>query len=104
MNTSEKGATGNAKHQSIHHRNRDRNRFRNLRSFSRTAASNRKNKGRLRALPLSGHWLRGVDLNHRPLGYEPKGSILSPVESVALPAFKPQDKHVATGFLHVCCT
>src|SRR5437764_8045488 len=21
--------------------------------------------------PLSGHWLRGVDLNHRPLGYEP---------------------------------
>jgi len=20
--------------------------------------------------PLSGHWLRGVDLNHRPLGYE----------------------------------
>ena len=22
--------------------------------------------------PLSSHWLRGVDLNHRPLGYEPK--------------------------------
>jgi len=22
--------------------------------------------------PLSGHWLRGVDLNHRPLGYEGK--------------------------------
>src|SRR6266540_7104360 len=21
--------------------------------------------------PLSGQWLRGVDLNHRPLGYEP---------------------------------
>jgi hypothetical protein len=21
--------------------------------------------------PLNGHWLRGVDLNHRPLGYEP---------------------------------
>jgi hypothetical protein len=20
--------------------------------------------------PLSGHWLRGVDLNHQPLGYE----------------------------------
>jgi hypothetical protein len=35
--------------------------------------------------PLSGHWLRGVDLNHRPLGYEPKGSMLSPVDSVALP-------------------
>ena len=26
-----------------------------------------------------------MDLNHRPLGYEPKGSMLSPVESVALP-------------------
>jgi len=34
-------------------------------------------------------WLRGVDLNHRPLGYEPKRSILSPVESIALPRSEP---------------
>src|SRR2546423_11948781 len=33
-------------------------------------------------------WLRGVDLNHRPLGYEPKGSKLSPVDSVALPRIR----------------
>jgi hypothetical protein len=35
-------------------------------------------------------WLRGVDLNHRPLGYEPKRSILSPVDSTALPRFTTQ--------------
>ena len=33
-------------------------------------------------------WLRGVDLNHRPLGYEPKRSILSPVDFIALPRLK----------------
>ena len=26
-------------------------------------------------------WLRGVDLNHRPLGYEPKASQLTAAES-----------------------
>jgi hypothetical protein len=30
------------------------------------------------------HWLRGVDLNHRPLGYEPKRLSLTPVDSVAV--------------------
>ena len=30
----------------------------------------------------------GADLNHRPLGYEPKGSMLSPVDFVALPRFQ----------------
>ena len=30
----------------------------------------------------------GVDLNHRPLGYEPKGSSSSPVDFIALPRNK----------------
>src|SRR5205823_5262447 len=35
------------------------------------------------ALETSG-WLRGVDLNHRPLGYEPNGTSLTTVESPRL--------------------
>jgi hypothetical protein len=30
----------------------------------------------------------GVDLDHRPLGYEPKGSSSSPVDFIALPRNK----------------
>ena len=37
-----------------------------------------------------------VDLNHRPLGYEPKGSILSPVDSVALPRIRTRKEHANT--------
>ena len=29
-------------------------------------------------------WLRGVDLNYRPLGYEPDRSVLNPVDSAVL--------------------
>ena len=49
-------------------------------------------------------WLRGVDLNHRPLGYEPKRSILSPVESIALPRSRPANKRKSTPILHATCT
>jgi hypothetical protein len=57
--------------------------------------------------PLQGTfgWLRGVDLNHRPLGYAPKGSMLSPVESIALPRLQPPNnerKDVnSSRYLHV---
>ena len=49
-------------------------------------------------------WLRGVDLNHRPLGYEPKRSILSPVESIALPRTKPAKPRQRVPILHASCT
>src|SRR5437667_7750827 len=40
------------------------------------------------AQPLEGTfgWLRGVDLNHRPLGYEPNDQSVSAFDSIALPA------------------
>jgi len=37
--------------------------------------------------------LRGVDLNHRPLGYEPKGSTLSPVDFIAHPRSKLEENY-----------
>ena len=40
--------------------------------------------GALKARNLLILWLRGVDLNHRPLGYEPKGQPLSGYDSKRL--------------------
>src|SRR5439155_19937314 len=38
---------------------------------SNGSTRNQSRKAAYAGSPLSGHWLRGVDLNHRPLGYEP---------------------------------
>ena len=43
-------------------------------------------------------------MNHRPLGYEPKGSILSPVESIALPRFATRERRRKYFILHASCT
>jgi hypothetical protein len=37
-------------------------------------------------------------LNHRPLGYEPKGSMLSPVDSVTLPRSNREKEAKPHGF------
>ena len=43
-------------------------------------------------------------MNHRPLGYEPKGSMLSPVDSVILPRFQPRTISESARILHASCT
>ncbi len=47
--------------------------------------------------------MREVDLNHRPLGYEPKRSMLSPVDSVTLPRFQPLKMAKIMWILHASC-
>ena len=44
--------------------------------------------GALKARNLLILWLRGVDLNHRPLGYEPDRSEVNPVDSAVLTSRK----------------
>ncbi len=45
-----------------------------------------------------------MDLNHRPLGYEPKGSISSPVDFIAFPRTNQQNLGENGAILHASCT
>ena len=46
-------------------------------------------------------WLRGVDLNHRPLGYEPKRSALTRADSVRLPHPSSKNQSNLTRFCYL---